>query len=267
MNKTIVVFTVLVLGGCGGMQQKEPAQLEPFVANEALIKGETLGEHSRSTPAYGTTHLMRVANPKEGIGATLSAKQGRELLAGLVRQAAQLREGKDVSLQNLTQTEMPQERRGPWSGAAWEKPRDLDYTRFEFDLEKKRKWAINIWGRSDHEGSRGKKEEENGGVGLRFFYDENSFFSADFMRNSARGLMRSLTWGRELELLKFWGYKLLWVGNLSLISYEIPGRGTLKGIVPIPALSVKNGDWAVNAAYLRDGNRDAVLIGFLSWFF
>ena len=299
MNRTIVAFTVIALGGCGGMQQKEPVRLEPFVANEALVKDETpddgrkgdglklrhaqeedSGSYPPKTPAHDVIFFyVRVAlSPAErspGLG-TLSVAQGQRQIADLIQRASrQIRKpgashgiGSRISLENLVQAGMFPVEQDPWRAAISDTSKDLDYTRFEVDLEKKRKWAVNIWGRSDHEGPAKNKNENNGGIGLRLFLDERSFLSADFLRNSVRGDTEILTWGREWKMFEIWGYQFSWVANLSHIRYVIPGKGVVHvPIIPIPALAIRNGDWAMNAAYLKDGNKDAVLIGFLSWFF
>ncbi|MDP3958269.1 MAG: hypothetical protein Q8Q36_02285 [bacterium] len=43
MNRAIAVLAAFLLGGCGGMQPKEPMRPEPFVVDEILIKGESPG--------------------------------------------------------------------------------------------------------------------------------------------------------------------------------------------------------------------------------
>ena len=102
-------------------------------------------------------------------------------------------------------------------------------------------FAVNAWGLSYHETRNKGYNEQNWGLGLRWYHG-CWFLAADNMRNSVRGMTLALGGGYEYPVTTIKGYTLSIAGQLTRLDYEVPGRGVAHGVVTLPFVSVKKDD-------------------------
>ena len=110
-------------------------------------------------------------------------------------------------------------------------------------------WGISIWGLSYHVDRSVDYNEDNWGLGLRYYVKPNRFFlEFDALRNSNRGLVLPVSAGLEFRILPLpAGCKLSGVGALTLAYYEYPNRGTTDiKFGPVPGLTVGCGHVKAN---------------------
>jgi hypothetical protein len=102
-------------------------------------------------------------------------------------------------------------------------------------------WGIVIWGLSYHVNRSVDYNEDNWGLGLRYYFKPDKYFvEADALRNSNRGLVVPLSAGAEFRIAPLpAGCKLFAVAALTLAYYQYPNRNTtdLK-FGPVPGVAI-----------------------------
>lgn len=127
--------------------------------------------------------------------------------------------------------------------------------------------AANFWGLSHHQSDRKGYNEQNWGLGLRA-YHKNWFVAVDQMRNSARGQTRAIGIGYEYPLIEIKGAKFSIAAEAAHLDYEFPGRGTARGILLLPFVSVRVNEWSGNVGLIPpNGKREAIVLFFVTWHF
>jgi hypothetical protein len=110
-------------------------------------------------------------------------------------------------------------------------------------------WGITVWGLSYHVDRSVDYNEDNWGLGVRYYLKPERFFvEADALRNSNRGLVLPVSAGAEFRIAQLpAGCRLLGVGALTLAYYQYPNRNTTDiKFGPVPGVSVGCGHVKAN---------------------
>ena len=118
-----------------------------------------------------------------------------------------------------------------------------------------RRWGVSLWGLSYHVNRSVDYNEDNWGLGVRYYFKPNRlFFEADALRNSNRGLVLPASLGLEFRLAPLpAGCKLSGVVALTAAYYQYPNQNrTDVKIGPVPGVTIGCGRVKVNTiAVLR----------------
>jgi hypothetical protein len=116
-------------------------------------------------------------------------------------------------------------------------------------------WGVSIWGLSYHVDRSVDYNEDNWGLGLRYYFKRDKYFvEADALRNSNRGLVLPLSAGAEFRVAPLPARcKLFAVAALTLAYYQYPNRDTSDvKFGPVPGAAIGCGHVKANAiAVLR----------------
>jgi len=102
-------------------------------------------------------------------------------------------------------------------------------------------WGLAIWGLSYHVNRDVDYNENNLGLGLRYYIRPDKYFvEFDALRNSNRGLVLPLSAGAEFRIAPLpAGCKLFAVAALTLAYYQYPNRNTTDiKFGPVPGVAV-----------------------------
>ena len=117
------------------------------------------------------------------------------------------------------------------------------------------RWGINIWGLSYHVDRSVDYNEDNWGLGFRYYIRPDRFFlEFDALRNSNRGLVLPLSAGAEFRIAPLpAGCKLFAVAALTAAYYQFPAKHTTEVKVgPVPGAAIGCGHLKTNVmAVLR----------------
>ena len=103
------------------------------------------------------------------------------------------------------------------------------------------RWGLAIWGLSYHVDRSVDYNEDNWGLGLRYYLKPGRYFvEFDALRNSNRGLVLPLSAGAEFRIAPLpAGCKLFAVAALTAAYYQYPNRNTTEVKVgPVPGVAV-----------------------------
>ena len=103
------------------------------------------------------------------------------------------------------------------------------------------RWGLSIWGLSYHVDRRVDYNEDNWGLGVRYYFKpDRLFLEFDALRNSNRGLVLPLSLGAEFRIAPLpVGCKLFAVAALTAAYYQYPNRNTADfKIGPVPGVAV-----------------------------
>jgi hypothetical protein len=116
-------------------------------------------------------------------------------------------------------------------------------------------WGVSIWGLSYHVNRSVDYNEDNWGLGLRYYFKRDKYFvEGDALRNSNRGLVLPLSAGAEFRVAPLpAACKLFAVAALTLAYYQYPNRDTTDiKFGPVPGVSIGCGHVKANVvAVLR----------------
>ena len=116
-------------------------------------------------------------------------------------------------------------------------------------------WGISIWGLSYHVDRSVDYNEDNWGLGLRYYFKPDKYFvEVDALRNSNRGLVLPLSAGAEFRVAPLpAGCKVFAVAALTLAYYQYPNRDTTElKFGPVPGVAIGCGHVKTNVmAVLR----------------
>jgi hypothetical protein len=116
-------------------------------------------------------------------------------------------------------------------------------------------WGVSVWGLSYHVDRSVDYNEDNWGLGLRYYFKRNKYFvEGDALRNSNRGLVLPLSAGAEFRVAPLPATcKLFAVAALTLAYYQYPNRDTTDiKFGPVPGVSIGCGHVKANGvAVLR----------------
>ena len=103
------------------------------------------------------------------------------------------------------------------------------------------RWGLSIWGLSYHVDRSVDYNEDNLGLGLRYYVKpDRLFLEVDALRNSNRGLVLPLSAGLEFRIAPLpAGCRLSGVAALTLAYYQYPNRKTpdIK-FGPVPGVTI-----------------------------
>ncbi len=102
-------------------------------------------------------------------------------------------------------------------------------------------WGIALWGLSYHVDRSIDYNEDNWGLGLRYYLKPDRFFvEFDALRNSNRGLVLPLSAGAEFRMAPLpAGCNLFAVAALTLAYYQYPNRNTTDiKFGPVPGVAI-----------------------------
>jgi hypothetical protein len=102
-------------------------------------------------------------------------------------------------------------------------------------------WGVAIWGLSYHVDRSVDYNEDNWGLGLRYYFKPDKYFvEVDALRNSNRGLVLPLSAGAEFRMAPLpAGCRLFAVAALTLAYYQYPNRDTTDvKFGPVPGVAV-----------------------------
>jgi hypothetical protein len=102
-------------------------------------------------------------------------------------------------------------------------------------------WGIALWGLSYHVDRSVDYNEDNWGLGLRYYVKpDHLFVEFDALRNSNRGLVLPLSAGAEFRMAPLpAGCKLFAVAALTLAYYQYPNRNTTDiKFGPVPGVAI-----------------------------
>ena len=102
-------------------------------------------------------------------------------------------------------------------------------------------WGIALWGLSYHVDRSVDYNEDNWGLGLRYYVKPDKYFvEFDALRNSNRGLVLPLSAGAEFRIAPLpAGCKLFAVAALTLAYYQYPNRNTTDiKFGPVPGVAI-----------------------------
>ena len=103
------------------------------------------------------------------------------------------------------------------------------------------RWGISIWGLSYHVDRSVDYNEDNWGLGLRYYLKPGRYFvEFDALRNSNRGLVLPLSAGAEFRIAPLpAGCKLFAVAALTAAYYQYPARNVSEvKFGPVPGVTV-----------------------------
>lgn len=145
-----------------------------------------------------------------------------------------------------------------------------------------RHWGLNVWGLSYHVNRSADYNEDNWGLGVRWYArpqwrwlgtseDNRVFLEFDAFRNSNRGLVLPLSAAVEYRFATMpGGCKLFAAGALTLAYYVYPQKGTseLKA-GPVPGLTVGCGRVRTNITFVlrKDSDPLAAIAASLTFLF
>ena len=116
-------------------------------------------------------------------------------------------------------------------------------------------WGLSIWGLSYHVDRSVDYNEDNLGLGLRYYVKpDRLFIELDALRNSNRGLVLPLSAGLEFRIAALpAGCRLSGVAALTLAYYQYPNRNTTDiKFGPVPGVTIGCGRVKANVmAVLR----------------
>lgn len=95
-------------------------------------------------------------------------------------------------------------------------------------------WTHSLHPGGDHGG---RLNQDNWGVGFkcRIARDDPLYVTVDALTNSQRGTSFATSFGKQLDVVSFYGVKAYVGISATMLSYEMPGRHkTMYGIVPMP---------------------------------
>jgi hypothetical protein len=102
-------------------------------------------------------------------------------------------------------------------------------------------WGIAIWGLSYHVNRSVDYDEDNWGLGLRYYFKPDRYFvEVDALRNSNRGLVLPLSAGAEFRVAPLpAGCKLFAVAAVTLAYYQYPNRNATDiKFGPVPGAAI-----------------------------
>lgn len=111
------------------------------------------------------------------------------------------------------------------------------------------RWGLSVWGLSYHVDRSVDYNEDNWGLGIRYYLKPNRLFlEADALRNSNRGLVLPLSLGAEFRILPLpAGCKLSGVLALTAAYYQYPNQDrTDFKIGPVPGVTLGCGHLKTN---------------------
>ncbi len=118
-----------------------------------------------------------------------------------------------------------------------------------------RQWGLSIWGVSYHVNRSVDYNEDNLGLGVRYYVKPDRWFlELDALRNSNRGLVVPLSAGAEFRIAPLpAGCRLFAVAALTLAYYQYPNRNTSDiKLGPVPGVAIGCGRVKTNVmAVLR----------------
>ena len=118
-----------------------------------------------------------------------------------------------------------------------------------------RQWGISIWGLSYHVDRSVDYNEDNLGLGVRYYFKPDRWFvELDALRNSNRGLVVPVSAGAEFRIAPLpAGCRLFAVAALTLAYYQYPNRNTSDiKLGPVPGVAIGCGRFKTNVmAVLR----------------
>jgi hypothetical protein len=103
------------------------------------------------------------------------------------------------------------------------------------------RWGVSIWGLSYHVNRSADYNEDNWGLGVRYYFKPHRlFFEADALRNSNRGLVAPASLGLEFKIAPLpAGCRVSGVAALTAAYYQYPNFGTTDfKIGPVPGVTV-----------------------------
>ena len=103
------------------------------------------------------------------------------------------------------------------------------------------RWGISIWGLSYHVDRSVDYNEDNWGLGVRYYLKPDRYFvEFDALRNSNRGLVLPLSAGAEFRMAPLpAGCKLLGVAALTVAYYQYPSRNVTEiKVGPVPGIAI-----------------------------
>jgi len=125
-------------------------------------------------------------------------------------------------------------------------------------------WNIALWGLSYHVDRSVDYNEDNWGLGLRYYLKPERFFlEVDALRNSNRGLVLPVSAGAEFRIAPLpVGCKLFAVGALTVAYYQYPNRNTTDiKVGPVPGVAIGCGRFKGNVmAVLRKSSEPLAAI-------
>ncbi|MCU1383058.1 MAG: hypothetical protein JWL71_1755 [Acidobacteria bacterium] len=117
------------------------------------------------------------------------------------------------------------------------------------------RWGVSIWGLSYHVDRRVDYNEDNWGLGVRYYFKpDRLFLEGDALRNSNRGLVLPVSLGAEFGIAPLpAGCRLSGVVALTAAYYQYPDRNTTDfKIGPVPGVAIGCGRVKANVmAVLR----------------
>ena len=112
-----------------------------------------------------------------------------------------------------------------------------------------RPWGISVWGLSYHVDRSVDYNEDNWGLGVRYYVKpDRLFLEFDALRNSNRGLVLPLSLGLEFKIAPLpAGCKLSGVAAHAAAYYQYPNRNTTDFKVgPVPGVTIGCGHLKAN---------------------
>ena len=103
------------------------------------------------------------------------------------------------------------------------------------------RWGLSIWGLSYHVDRSVDYNEDNWGLGVRYYFKpDRLFLEFDALRNSNRGLVLPLSLAAEFKVAPLpAGCKLFAVAALTAAYYQYPNRNTTDfKIGPVPGAAI-----------------------------
>jgi hypothetical protein len=103
------------------------------------------------------------------------------------------------------------------------------------------RWGVSIWGLSYHTNRSVDYNEDNWGLGVRYYFKPNRLFlEADALRNSNRGLVLPVSLGAEFRVLPLpAGCQLSGVVALTAAYYQYPNQNrTDFKVGPVPGVTI-----------------------------
>jgi hypothetical protein len=126
------------------------------------------------------------------------------------------------------------------------------------------RWGVTLWGLSYHVDRSVDYNEDNWGLGLRYYLKPERFFlEVDALRNSNRGLVLPVSAGAEFRIAPLPAEcKLFAVGALTVAYYQYPNRNTTDvKFGPVPGVAVGCGRFKGNVmAVLRKSSEPLAAI-------
>jgi hypothetical protein len=126
------------------------------------------------------------------------------------------------------------------------------------------RWGLSLWGLSYHVDRSVDYNEDNWGLGIRYYLKPHRFFlEGDALRNSNRGLVLPLSAGAEFRIAPLpAGCSVSAVAALTLAYYQYPNRNTTDiKFGPVPGVTIGCGRIKTNVmAVLRKSSEPLAAI-------